>query len=244
MIAASAATRIPPLHHLIALETRTIRTMSALDRESEALAGLEADLEAFLESYYAQVGALFEELARLEQDLGHIQGCFPPKSRDSIVIKPIKPSSSPHKSELKSLYRELVKTHHPDVSSHSNGEWMQAINDAYARANMAELVRLQWSAPTTESVSPEQQIEKLEQQCEGLQEALKQVQQRQLQLKQSSAYALMCKALQLRLCGQDFIGQMKAHVQSLISQKKREILIARCLKAIPVGGGDYLATSA
>lgn len=239
MIAASTATHIPALHHLIALETRTIRTMSALDRESEALAGLEAELESFLEDYYAKVGALFEELARLEQDLGSIQGYVVPKSND-IVIKPIKPSQSPQKNELKSLYRTLVKNHHPDVSSHRSGEWMQAINDAYARANMAELVRLQWSGPDVESATPEQQIEKLEQQCAGLQEALQQVQQRQTQLKQSSAYALMCKALQLRLCGQDFIGQMKAHVQHLISQKKREILIARCLKAIPLQGGDFV----
>ncbi len=243
MIAASAATHIPPLHHLIALETRTIRTMSALDRESEALAALETELEAFLDQYYAKVGALFEELARLEQDLGHIQGFFPPRSSD-IMIKPIKSPQNPAKNELKALYRELVKSHHPDVSSHNNGEWMQAINDAYAQANMAELVRLQWSAPTSDLVSAEQQIEKLEQQCEDLQHALIQVQQRQLHLKQSSAYALMCKALQLRLCGQDFIGQMKAHVLGLISQKKREILIARCLKAIPMGGGDYLAAGA
>jgi len=208
---------------LVVLHMRSTRTLNQLDRASESLRQVEQELEAFLDSYYAQVGGLVDELQVLEQQLPDA----PPPDAAGMPPAPLPGLDS----QVKTLYRKLVRQCHPDTAgeSETSARAIRHLNAAYAQRDIGELWKLQWELERdTAAHSPQRRVAQLKAHYEQMQDALNRVEARRQALLDSPGYALMQRAVQLRLCGQDFMELVKAHLSRRIAQKRYQARRAGC----------------
>lgn len=225
---------------LMALENRSNTTLHALDAACEDLRALEGELERFLSNYYGRVGGYFEQLQKIEQELEAFRATYMWSPAQAVLenAKQFNEVTSKELSkqlddEMKQLYRSMAKEYHPDAPrgeqavAQMKEDVIKTINNAYARRNIGELWKIKWemerAAAQTKTQAHEKMVQ-LERHCEKMQQSLHEVQRRRKKLEQSPAYALMQRAFQLRLCGQDFIEIVTSNVMSQIEARRRELV--------------------
>ncbi len=222
---------------LMALETRSHRTLTALDQSCEALRQLEDEIAHFMEQYYTKVGSYFEELARLEEELTAFNASI---AADQIAARKThqvneslraiahKSNARALEADLKTLYRDMAKRAHPDAGDTADHEAMGRINEAYAKRNLGELwkIRQELEVEPVKAL-PKDRIAMLQAQQEALQKTLEEVESRRLSLEESEACALMQRAFQMRICGQDFIQQVTDQVLAQITVTRKKLVTTK-----------------
>lgn len=147
----AAANYLSPLHERARrqLDTywriRVTKTIESLEREARRMLQLEVQLAAFAEEYYGAVGPWAEYLAALEAQFESPIA----EHKEDLETLPLALAQRELKlareEELKSRYRLLAKEIHPDrLEGDAVGEMadkMQSVNDAYARGDLAALLR-------------------------------------------------------------------------------------------------------
>lgn len=149
----AASAYLSPLHERARKQLDTYwrvrvgKTIESLEREARRMLQLEAHLATFAHEYYAVVGPWAEKLAALEAqfDATGIE-----RNKEDTAALPLALAQrdilAQRHGELKARYRQLALEIHPDrammlgSSSHGAGQ-MQLINDAYARGDLAALLR-------------------------------------------------------------------------------------------------------
>lgn len=124
-------------------------------------------------------------------------------------------------SQMKQRYRKLAQAFHPDVRGDDAGaaQMMQAVNAAYARRDMAGLMRMEIEhiiGSQHASKSAEALAEKLAQ-CEQL---IGEATAERETLEKSPLFVLHERTLLARLAGKDFIGNVLRGIQAQIKLKQ------------------------
>lgn len=229
----SAPAEPSPQQQTVALKMRLHLVLQSLEQSCQTVRQLEAELDAFLQRYYTAVGPRFEELAKLEHELQWLRDTGRPIA--PVVPTPLPAYATEHRraidAQVKHLYRSMVKECHPDsapTQASSRQEVMRAINEAYAKRNIADLWRAKCQMETWHYSDDSEALNAhLRVQQEAIAQQLAHIQTRQRELESSAAYALMQRALQLKLCGQDFIEVVQHHVRQQIETTRRELVIAK-----------------
>lgn len=228
---------LPPRSHFLALQTRFERVLHQLDQTCHLIASLEEELDLFLRDYYAAIGSKFEELAKLEHEVRGMDEPEIASSSTPFLPAPTRMNATDHRhaiqTQIKLLYRSLVKECHPDIALHQSKnsrsqELMRTINDAYASRNVSELWQAKWQMECYKYGDDKTAaLPVLQDYLDMASAQLCQLQERKRDIEQSASYALMQRALQLRLCGQDFIEIVRQNVQQHIEVTRRRMVIAK-----------------
>ena len=213
------------------MRQRITRMLGQLDVACDELQQLEAEMERFITEYYDQVGGYYEQLeainhklacwdagvALAEDDPGYLQ-------RGPFDIE----------SELKKLYRSMVKEFHPDL--HRKGgsvdalreEVMKTLNAAYNQRNFATLWRMKCKLgempQLREQETPLAYLQRLRDYYEQISAAYEAMERRRETLEDSPAYALMQRAFEAKLHGQDLIENIVEKMKLQIDAKRRTLV--------------------
>jgi hypothetical protein len=147
----SAANYLSPLHERARrqLDTywrvRVTKTIESLEREARRMLQLELQLAAFADEYYSAVGPWAEYLAALEAQFETPIA----EHKEDLETLPLalaqRELKAAREDELKARYRTLAKEIHPDRLDGDGvgimAEKMQLVNDAYARGDLALLLK-------------------------------------------------------------------------------------------------------
>lgn len=212
----------------IMLKQRSQQVQTALEAVQSHVQFLEEEVAQFLDDYYAQVGAAFEQLTALQAECAAVQrGCF------DVPSAPVSPASSPMPARdditTKQLFRNMARECHPDRAE-GNADLMQTLNAAYAQQNLPEMWQVKWELERQKQggqLSHRQRLELLQAQQAHMQETLAALEQREHDIKASEAFALMQHARLMECCGQDFIAMVKGRVQQQTEQAKRDLRAAK-----------------
>ena len=192
--------------------------LAELQREKQALAQAEAAHAAFLDRYYTRILPLTERLATLQRRLKTTEAGV---AADVPVIKPRRPGA-PLEAEIKTLYRALVKTCHPDHHHGAPSPIFSEIQQAYRTGDVARLwrlhlrdrLRLQETAEKARACLAEER---------GRIEALRRDLRRRASALEESATGRLCRyASELQADGID-------HVAVTASRIERKIAAARLI---------------
>jgi len=119
-------------------QVRAEKTLERLERESRRMLQLEADLSAFADYYYREVGEHVERLNALEARMASVVAS---EAIDEVLAQ--RDSAVARTQEVKSRYRALAKEAHPDRAGQAPAISMQLLNDAYALGDLPRLLRLE-----------------------------------------------------------------------------------------------------
>ena len=248
---------------LTAFESQCDRALNSLDSSCEALRLLELELDAFLDDYYHHVGTYFEQIAAIEAEIESFKeqpkDIMPTARRiyESMDVLP-KSQSKVLDREIKSLYRDMAKEYHPDAATGVGADVVKQIkedviktlNDAYARKNLGDLWRIRFDLEDDQlgsNLPAELRIDLLQKRVLLIEQIFEDVERRRLKLEESPACALMQRAFQMRLCGQNFIESVIADVKLQIERKVAELLRAKLkhlyMEARRIRGDQALATT-
>lgn len=219
---------------------RLERALLKLESASKQLELIEAQHEEFMNRYYAAVGVHCEELATLEAQIGGaaddapitLQAVSEYMLRSPQTDRPQKSQISGSSKEvakhLKQLYRSMVKECHPDHRRvNDTQEWMQKLNDAYEQRSLAALWRVKCDLRMHEAMPGEISDRHWQQEVMHVQEWYARLSARLAELQTSHTHALMQRALQLKLCGQDFLQIVQDNLKQQIEAKKRGLVVAK-----------------
>ena len=217
---------------------RIRKTLDRLERESRRMLQLEAELSAFAELYYTDVGVYVERLAELEAMLmaENTPVATPDTMSDVLAQRDMAQSRS---AELKTRYRALAKEIHPDRSMLVEGEGapavqMQSLNSAYAQGDLPTMLRLEAELlleRTDIELSVDDRLREVERAADTYAAGYR-------QLLNSPLNELMLRQLSARLAGWDWMQAVVNRVQRTIEQHERALAIAN-IAAI----GDWRASA-
>jgi|GEM_PF-2213584 len=227
---------------LIAFETQINRALNSLDRSCEALRQMELEIDEFLNDYYHHVGTYFEQMSAIEAEIqalnsGEVPELMPTAKRiyESMEVLP-KSQCKALDQDIKTLYRDMAKEYHPDAAAGAEAvkqikeEVIKTLNDAYSRKNLGDLWRIRFELEDDQlkaTMHPAERIQLLRRRVSMIEHIFEEVEARRLKLEESPACALMQRAFQMRLCGQNFIEQVTADVKQQIERKQAELLRAK-----------------
>lgn len=212
------------------------------------LATLENKLSAFEKRYARTVGILFAEIDELEKEIAKELFRLNPKeeykqgfqraerkaknSQDAVnekinqyEKKPFTPSD-----ELKSLFRKVAKTIHPDLATDEHerayrNSLMARANEAYKNGDIEALEQIldEWEHRDEKSFSKEaqpSQLDQLGQKILQVKTRITEIERKIAELKKSELYQLMIKVEQAELEGRDLLGDMAENLQEQIQAAK------------------------
>lgn len=227
---------------LIAFETQINRALNSLDRSCESLRQLELEIDEFLNDYYHHVGTYFEQISAIEAEIealntGDVPELMPTAKRiyENMEVLP-KSQCKALDQDIKTLYRDMAKEYHPDAASGAEAvkqikeEVIKTLNDAYSRKNLGDLWRIRFELEDEQvkgSMHPLERIQLLRRRVSMIEQMFEEVEAKRLKLEESPACALMQRAFQMRLCGQNFIEHVIADVKQQIERKQTELLRAK-----------------
>ncbi len=223
-------------------------TRQLADKELE-LASLERDLSTFEGRYAQAVGLLLAELDELDREIAREMLRLNPKEeyrqgfqraerkakasqetvRDKIAQgdkKPFEPSE-----ELKSLFRKVAKTVHPDLATNEEerayrNSLMARANEAYKKGDLEALKQIlyEWEHRDERAFTRESQaspLERLEQQIYQVKMRLQEIDRKIAELKKSDLYELMVKVKRADQDGRDLLGDMALQLQEQIAAARK-----------------------
>jgi hypothetical protein len=216
------------------------------------LATLENALAAFEKHYASIVGVLFAELDELEKQIAQELFRLNPDelhktrfreaekkartSRESIkeqIQQAARQDFAPSE-DLKSLFRRVAKTVHPDLSV--NEEERAFRTRLMARANIAyknadkealEQILFEWEGWTGKSVLPETptgELDRLERKIRQIQMHLVEIGKKIAQLKKSESYRLMFQVEKAERQGSDLLNDIANNLHQQILEAKARLV--------------------
>ena len=201
--------------------------LERLARDTQQVRQLESEMEAFLSEYYERVGGYFEQLERLNYSIAALD-----EEREAQAQSPAALSPTPLAREIKQLYRSLVKEFHPDrlqaAGSKPRSEVIQRINSAYAAQDLAELWRIRLLAEQPGSAA--ERVVRYREYYRAMHQLVEQIAARRESMTSSAAYALMQRAQEARLEGQDLISHIIRKVRQQIGRKRSELAQLRLMQ--------------
>lgn len=206
-------------------QERCHATLDTLEREARRMLALEGELSEFASQYYATIGDAAERLAALEQ------------SRDSWSSDPTFEAAVPdvmrqqeamihRRSELKSRYRNLAKTLHPDRAEPMEktglgAQAMHRLNAAYQHGDLAAMLRLEAERALVPLIgSPTQNHDGLEEALHAIEQASETYAEGYRAMLASPLNELMLRAMAARLAGWDWMEAVARKLEQTITQQQ------------------------
>ncbi len=202
-----------------ALECLQLRMMlslrlKTLEENLRALITLEDTVSAFSARYFAAMAEMEQlttaSVSRLEAA---------PLANDFSDLEHQRAARARH---LKTSYRTLAKQFHPDRTPQGSAQHavMQAVNDAYARQDLAALTRLELEHSLSSSAQYEDAGMMLAEKLARCEQLIGLLSEQRAALEQSPLFELHERELLARMQGRDFIAQVK---RSLKSKQRRSL---------------------
>jgi hypothetical protein len=204
---------------------RIRKTLDRLERESRRMLQLEAELSAFAEQYYTDVGVYVERLASLEALLmaENAPPATPDTMSDVLAQREVPQSRG---VEMKTRYRALAKEIHPDLAMSVEGvgspaDQMQVLNSAYAQGDLPTMLRLEAEIllERTDTLSVEERLREVERAADTYAAGYR-------QLLNSPLNELMLRQLSARLAGWDWMQAVVNRIQRTIVAHERALAVA------------------
>lgn len=184
---------------------------------------IENNVREFLKDYYNKVGKQFQQLVALHERIVHSSALH--FSEDSLPVDDayFRRLGNEWDGHLKSMYRKLIKSYHPDAT----GEWrggvdahsrMNEISKAYSNKDFSTLLRLDLEHSSA-NLSDTKKCDFLRQRLETLQHEVRNLVDRKQQMKKSPAYQLMKKVQDAREHGVDLVEVIREEVQDQIDRQ-------------------------
>lgn len=199
------------------------------DAELE-LATLKADLKAFEERYRKVVAPCYAEMEQLKADAAAM-----PKETSAAdeVTCPSIPSQAPcPPGELKTLFREVAKSIHPDLASSEEqrrrrDELMAHANAAYANGNDAQLreLLLAWRADphAVEGDDVIAQLIRAIRLIAWVKNQTARVKQELRDLRKTDLYFLRQRAERAAHEGRDLLQEVRANLEGQIAEQRKRL---------------------
>ncbi len=235
------------------LENNICSTLCSLRLATSELEMMEQSNKDFLKEYFKNVGVLFEEIKKLDNEIGsldkqvsQIKQCK--IVRHKVVSFPLEEETESLEelqqiieagtnyvmddNELKSRYRKLVKMCHPDMYPERNlGEYFNLINQAYQEKNLQELIRIErLMANKDNDLDINELVERLdvlEKEYNTIQNEMDDIKIRRYRLVNSPGYLLQQKFSWAKLCGRNLISEVINDALKQIRDKKKILMQQR-----------------
>jgi predicted nucleic acid-binding Zn-ribbon protein len=233
-----------------------------VDREAE-LADLRVEMHAFQLKYEVLVGRKLEALSKIEDEIKRCKKRISdyrqwgargrprtPDGREFVPVEeqyrrtwqdppppqpwfPPPPISAAAAQDLKSLYRQLCRRFHPDLTQDPQErawrtEMMAAVNAAYDAQSLAELQALA-AKPARRSArdaGPGADRERLEALRERLRHIRSRIREAEQEIYDLTHGSLVEMSLEVKLAardGQDLLAEMSAEVEQVLERKRAEL---------------------
>lgn len=185
---------------------------------------LEHNLNEFLSEYYNKVGKQFQQLVALHERVVHSSALHFSEFSVPVDDAFYRRTDTQWDAHIKSMYRKLIKTYHPDVTGawkregQAAGDMIVKINSAYANKDVSMLYRLDMEK-TIANMSRVQKKAYLRDQLETIQRSVRDLVERRQTIKKSPSYQLMKKVQDAREQGIDLIAVIKEEVQEQIDRQ-------------------------
>jgi len=227
--------QIISLEELINKEACNLRVISA------ELNTMEEDLQEFLSAYCNEVGTLFEESKRMDNELGF-------SKRTSRLFSDVKLQKAIFQEdeleeteqeidhgkiisdEAKKIFRKLVKFCHPDISPDDPeaAAAFSLLSSSYESGDLSTLISIEQAFSENSKNKEEslvEKLERLEQRYDMLLKECDKLKLRKNKLINSPDYKLQQRVRWHKMCGDDLIGRIKENISKEIEKKK--ILLGR-----------------
>ena len=215
-------------NQLYRLEQQITRRVAELVRTEGKLRRLEEELSDFSDQYYTEVGAVCDEIDRLEEALAEM---MPHAIAEANRLRPQRQTgrSQVYSTERKALYRRLVKHAHPDTQENASMERFMRIQSAYETGRLAALWEVEWEMLQKEARQCDAtgRMQKLLSWFQSLERYGQEMTQLYLRRKISDEAKLMERYMEARLAGRDWMGQMKQQLQTQAQQLKQTLVNAK-----------------
>jgi hypothetical protein len=247
---------------LAALRAALEAKEQALAQVEQELADLRGELDAFAREYNARVGARQARLEALEAEVAELRRrravpghreifadgyasvdeqfrrawTRPPETEPA----PAAPAPPPvldaaGQGELKRLYRELARAHHPDFATTDDERArrtrvMVEINAAYADRRLADLravAGLASAAPREPDLSPAARLAWLRAELARVNDVLIAREREQRELEQGTLMQLKVEAALARRRGRDVLAEALSLVERRIAERELELAMLR-----------------
>jgi hypothetical protein len=247
---------------LAALRVALEEKEQALAQVVQELADLRGELDAFAREYNARVGVRQARLEALEAEVadlrwrrsapGHRQvfsdgyasvdeqfrrAWTPPPEAEPAPAAPASPPAldAAGEGELKRLYRELARAHHPDFATTDDERArrtrvMVEINAAYAERRLADLravAGLATAAPREPDLSPAARLAWLRAELARVSDLLIARERERRELEQGALMQLKVEAALGRRRGRDVLAETLSLVERKIAERELELAMLR-----------------
>jgi hypothetical protein len=168
---------------------------------------LKSEINQFIEYYLQEVGHLFK--GELNQDI------IDDADEYSIILENFLASKvnaeEAMSSEIKSIYRKLVKKCHPDSNPNISDELIYQLNKAYQEQDLPLLLKIEYVINNDYKVKFNNiaDLQKIRIKYQELQLQTDRLEDEKYNIIQSDEYMLWKKAMYLKECGKDIIEQVK-----------------------------------
>jgi hypothetical protein len=201
--------------------------LERLEREARRMFQLEADIRQFAEEYYATVGAAAERLSAMEQQLASASAVAEvlPVRHQALMAQ--RDTLDARQSEIKSRYRSLAKSLHPDRAPEQQPDTrsitqMHQLNTAYHRGDLAAMLRLEGDMLVHSllrdiahgTLALEHALHDIERAADTYAEGYR-------ALLHSPLNELMLRALSARMAGWDWMQAVVRNIERRIEEKAR-----------------------
>ena len=193
-------------------QVRAAKTLERLERESRRMLQLEADLSAFADRYYSEVGEYVERLSALEALL---EPAIAPETMDEVLAQ--RDVAVVRTQEVKNRYRALAKEIHPDRAA-APAVQMQTLNDAYAAGDLPKLLRLEGEVliSRNDGLAMEERLREVERAADTYAEGYR-------RLLSSPINELMLRYLSAQAAGWNWIDAVVQRLQNSIAEAEQTL---------------------
>lgn len=232
--------------HLERMVAEGLRNLHVACRQMEQV---ESELQQFLQEYYAQVGAFFEELERLHREIDSYdreivqatqsrrrsasarrEDAVLQALREELPVLPERFAAGSWEQEMKSIYHRLVKLYHPDIQPDNrySTKVLQLINAAYAKRSIWAMRTIEHSLvehAMARQDTPERKLNRLRERFEAIAESVARASSRKRWLEATEAWQLKRRMEQDRYLVEVIIHRAKQQIEEArrtLARKKIE----------------------
>ncbi len=230
-------------NHITWLEEEICHVLADIRILESEMRAIRQRTELFLESYYVEVGALIQNLHRINSEIHSLEHKDLQKlptaiGKSDAFEEPMLAEEGLEdieQKELKALYRLLVKYCHPDSGrgkkGHSKKERFLKLQHAYEERDLAALIRIeqQVAQKPKKSFSETniQKLERLEKELDSVTRRKTALELQKNKLMALPAYQLMQKIRWGKLCGRDVLKEIKYKITRQLAHSEENLLRLR-----------------
>lgn len=191
-------------------KVRITKVLDTLETDVRRMLQVETALELFAQDYCTRLAPVAEALAAFSSDV-QVRADLPREPFDWFGLG----ASAIRAKEMKRRYRALARTLHPDVAEGAS-IGMQQLNEAYARHDLAALVRLE-----AQSLAPDESREtrEFEEYVRQVEAAAATYRQAYSQLLRTKVYALAARSASAQDDGWDWIESVARRVRRVMQEE-------------------------